>query len=110
MMDNIKKKLSSRKFWAAVVSFLTALLTAFNINNLTIEQVTLIVSGVGALAVYMLAEAHADNGRAKNSGAKSGGGSKTKGKSAYVQQSLCLPASAGWVSNKPSGRTRPAEA
>jgi glutamate dehydrogenase/leucine dehydrogenase len=61
MVPDWKRKLSSRKLWAGVISFITALLTAFNVNNLTIEQITVIISGIGALCVYMLAEAKADS-------------------------------------------------
>lgn len=59
--EALRRKLSSRKFWAGAVSFATALLTAFNVDKLTAEQITLIISGIGALAVYMLAEAHVDS-------------------------------------------------
>jgi len=64
-MINWKKKLSSRKLWAGIVSYITALLTAFNVSSLTIEQVIVIVSGVGALVIYILAEAHVDAMREK---------------------------------------------
>ena len=61
MKINWIQKLSSRKFWAGVVSFTTAILTAFNASELTSNQVTLIVSGIGALMIYMLAEGKADS-------------------------------------------------
>jgi hypothetical protein len=38
-------------------------LTAFNLTENTIAHVTIIVAGIGALCVYMLAEAKADAGR-----------------------------------------------
>jgi hypothetical protein len=61
-MDKIdwKRKLSSRKFWAAIVAFVSANAGAFGISEPVVAKVILIVSGIGALAVYMLAEAHAD--------------------------------------------------
>ncbi len=34
-----KQKLSSRKFLTAVIGFVTALMIAFNVDNLTIEKV-----------------------------------------------------------------------
>lgn len=58
-----KAKLSSRKFWTAVVAYITALLGSFNVGDNVTAQVALIVTGIGALAVYMLAEAKADAGR-----------------------------------------------
>ena len=40
MKINWKQKLTSRKFWAAVVTFVTTVLVAFGVPDLTIEQVT----------------------------------------------------------------------
>ncbi len=57
------RKLSSRKFWTAIAAWLTSLLTAFNVADATKQQVGLVVTGIGALAVYMLAEGIADKGR-----------------------------------------------
>lgn len=59
-MIDWKKKLSSRKFWAMVSALLLSILTAFGIPNLTAEQVVVIVSGIGGLVVYMLAESKVD--------------------------------------------------
>ena len=63
-MDKInwKRKLTSRKFWAAVVGFTTAILTAFKIDNLTVEQVTAVISALGVLVAYILGEGLADSG------------------------------------------------
>lgn len=41
---NWKQKLTSRKFWAAVVTFVTTVLVAFGVPDLTIEQVTAIIT------------------------------------------------------------------
>ena len=62
-----KAKLSSRKFWAAVVSYITAIATSFGVTDSWIARIVLIVTGIGALCVYMLAEGLADK-----SGAASG--------------------------------------
>ncbi len=59
---NWKRKLTSRKFWAAVVGFVTAILTAFKIDNLTVEQVTAVISALGVLVAYILGEGLADSG------------------------------------------------
>jgi hypothetical protein len=56
-----KRKLSSRKFWAAVAAWITSLLTAFGATDNAVARVSLIVAGIGSLAVYMLAEAKADS-------------------------------------------------
>ena len=55
-----KSKFSSRKFWAAIAAWITSLLTAFNASENVIARTVIIVSGIGALVVYMLAEAHVD--------------------------------------------------
>lgn len=59
---NWKRKLTSRKFWAAVVGFTTAILIAFKIDNLTVEQVTAVISALGVLVAYILGEGLADSG------------------------------------------------
>lgn len=58
-----KSKLTSRKFWAAIIGFITTLLTAFNISSLTIEQVVAIIGAVGTLIAYILAEGYVDGKR-----------------------------------------------
>lgn len=55
-----KTKLSSRKFWAMLAALVLSILTAFGVPSLTGEQVVVIISGIGALAVYMLAEGSVD--------------------------------------------------
>lgn len=63
-----KAKLTSRKFWAAVVGFVSAILVACNINNLTIEQVTAVITAGGVLIAYILGEGMVDAARAKKEG------------------------------------------
>lgn len=60
---NWKQKLSSRKFWAAVVGFITAVLVAFNVNSLTIEQVTAMITASGVLVAYIIGESVVDASR-----------------------------------------------
>lgn len=59
-----KKKLGSRKFWAMLAALVLSVLTAFGIPQLTLEQVAVIISGIGALVVYMLAESSVDKASA----------------------------------------------
>lgn len=61
---NLKQKLTSRKFWVALTGFITSLLVAFNVPDLTVEQVTTIVMGGGTLIAYILAEGFVDGNRA----------------------------------------------
>ncbi|MBE6837918.1 MAG: hypothetical protein E7507_00040 [Ruminococcus sp.] len=62
------KKLSSRKFWAAVVGFVTAVLVALNYSQLEIEQVAAIITGAGTLIAYIFAEGYVDGKRAESEG------------------------------------------
>ena len=60
---NWKQKLSSRKFWAAVAGFVTAILVAFRVESGTVEQVTAIITAGGVLAAYILGESVVDANR-----------------------------------------------
>jgi uncharacterized membrane protein len=64
-MDKInwKQKLTSRKFWAAVTGFVTALLVAFKVPDLTIEQVVAIISACATLIAYIIGEGMVDAAR-----------------------------------------------
>ncbi len=66
MMTKIdwKSKLSSRKFWAAVIGFVTALMVAFGANDLTIEQVVSVISASAVLIAYIIGEGMVDAARA----------------------------------------------
>lgn len=55
-----KKKLTSRKFWVALVGFVTALLVAFNVDKGSIEQITSIIMSFASLIAYILAEGFVD--------------------------------------------------
>lgn len=60
---NWKQKLTSRKFWAAVTGFVTALLVAFKVPDLTIEQVVAIISACATLIAYIIGEGMVDAAR-----------------------------------------------
>ena len=60
MKINWKQKLTSRKFWAAVIGFITALLIAFGVNDLTVEQVVSVVSAMSVLIAYIIGEGLVD--------------------------------------------------
>jgi lipoprotein signal peptidase len=61
-----KRKLSSRKFWAAIAAYVSANGAAFGLTQSLTARVVLIITGIGALCVYMLAEAKADSAGAAN--------------------------------------------
>ena len=63
MTVNWKQKLSSRKFWAAAVGFVSSLLIALNYSEMQIEQVTAVVTAGGVLIAYILGESYVDANR-----------------------------------------------
>ena len=58
--EDIIRKLTSRKFWVALIGFITALLIGMNVDTASIEKVTSIVMAGGTLIAYILAEGFAD--------------------------------------------------
>ncbi|RVU53815.1 hypothetical protein [Anaerosphaera multitolerans] len=58
-----KRKLSSRKFWAAIVGLVTALLTAFKFDEAVAVQVTSVIMAFGTLIAYIFAEGFIDGKR-----------------------------------------------
>jgi len=60
---NWKQKLTSRKFWAAVTGFITAILIAFKVDSLTIEQVVSVISASAVLIAYIIGEGMVDAAR-----------------------------------------------
>lgn len=61
-----KAKLSSRKFWAAVIGFITAVMVACNFDSITVEQVAAIIAAGGVLIAYILGESMVDKARAES--------------------------------------------
>lgn len=70
-MKNINwaKKLTSRKFWAAVVGFVTPIMIAAGATDNSVTQVTAIIMGGAALIAYIIGEGMTD---AANIGAETG--------------------------------------
>ena len=60
-----KQKLSSRKFWAAVVGFVSAVLIALHCSELQIEQIAAVITAGGVLIAYILGESYVDANRSK---------------------------------------------
>ncbi|MDR9852879.1 hypothetical protein RJP21_04595 [Paenibacillus sp. VCA1] len=56
----MKKKLSSRKFWALLAALATSILTAAGAGENVTLQVTGVIGAFGACIAYMLAEGAAD--------------------------------------------------
>ena len=60
MKEQIIRKLTSRKFWAAVVGFATAIIAVFNIDSITPEQAKVLIMGFATLIAYILGEGFVD--------------------------------------------------
>lgn len=57
---DIKRKLTSRKFWVALVGFITPILVMYKVPQETITQVTSIIMAGATLIAYILAEGFTD--------------------------------------------------
>lgn len=55
-----KKKLTSRKFWAAVVGFATPLLLAFGVAESDAAQITSIIMAGASVVAYIIGEGLVD--------------------------------------------------
>ena len=64
--NDLKRKLSSRKFWVALAGFVTSILYALNWAESDITQMAGIITAAGVLAVYIFGEAAADAAGAGN--------------------------------------------
>ena len=61
-----KRKLTSRKFWAAVAQFVSMLIIAFKGAQETATQVTAIIMAGAAVVAYIIGEGLTDAAAAKN--------------------------------------------
>lgn len=68
MKVNWKQKLTSRKFWAAVITFVTSVLVAFGVPDLTVEQVTAIITAGAGMIAYIIGEGLVDAARITSQG------------------------------------------
>jgi uncharacterized membrane protein len=68
MKINWKQKLTSRKFWSAIVGFVTAIMMALNYDEMTIEQVISVISASSILIAYIIGEGMVDAARIKKEG------------------------------------------
>ena len=56
-----KRKLSSRKFWAALAAFVGAVAVFCGAGESSITEITAIISAAGVLVAYILGEAIVDS-------------------------------------------------
>ena len=66
MKINWKQKLTSRKFWAAIITFITTLLVAFGVPDMTIEQVVAVITAGSSMIAYIIGEGLVDAARIKS--------------------------------------------
>ena len=58
-----KRKLTSRKFWVAVVAFITPLMLAFGVSEDSVTQIVAIVMAGADVLAYIIAEGMVDANR-----------------------------------------------
>lgn len=61
-----RRKLSSRKFWAAVSGVVISVMVMFGASSSEQERVAGVISSAGVLACYILAEGAADKAAINN--------------------------------------------
>jgi len=59
-MIDWKRKLTSRKFWMAIVAFITPLMLAFGVTESDAAQVTAIIMAGADVVAYIIAEGMVD--------------------------------------------------
>ncbi len=64
---NLRKKLSSRKLWAALIGVIVGLAAAFGIEENDYAQVVGVVGSVVSVISYIFGEASVDASRTKDS-------------------------------------------
>ena len=63
---DIKRKLTSRKFWVAVTEFVTMLIIAFNGTQETAAQIAAIIMAGAAVVAYIIGEGLIDTAGVKD--------------------------------------------
>ena len=61
----MKRKLTSRKLWLAIIGFVTALLVLCGVEDIKIEQICALIGALGSLCAYIFAEGYADASASK---------------------------------------------
>lgn len=60
-----KRKLTSRKFWLAVVGLVTGLLVAFKVDAETVETISGVIMSAASVVAYIIGEGLADAANAE---------------------------------------------
>ncbi len=56
MSEDLKRKLTSRKFWVALAGFVTGLIVAFGGTEATAAQVTALIMSGASVVAYIIGE------------------------------------------------------
>lgn len=71
-MMNLKEKLTSRKFWAAVAGFVAGLAVVFGLDQDVITQVAGLVGSIASVVAFIVAEGKVDAASAEAKEQKGG--------------------------------------
>ena len=74
-----KSKLTSRKFWVAIVTFITSIITAFGASDSAVAQVTGIIMAGAAAIAYIIGEGLVDAAKQKTDTSTAETTDKTEG-------------------------------
>lgn len=64
-----KRKLTSRKFWLAIVGFVTAILIYLNVDKGTTEQTASLIMAGASVIAYIIGEGLADSSHSNDNNA-----------------------------------------
>lgn len=70
---NWRAKLSSRKLWAAVAGFVTAVAAVLGADDMTAQQIAAVISAIGVLVAYIIGETCVDVARGSGGSDADGG-------------------------------------
>lgn len=65
-MIDWKTKLTSRKFWMAIIGLVTGILLAFKVDAQTVETISGVIMAAGSVVAYIIGEGLADAASAAN--------------------------------------------
>lgn len=57
---NWKRKLTSRKWWTAIIGVIVSLMVLFDVDSQTSERITALITAVSSAVAYTLAEGFVD--------------------------------------------------
>lgn len=61
--ETLKQKLASRKLWSAVAGVAVSLGAMFGMDEMTVGQITALISAIGVLVAYIFAEGLVDSSK-----------------------------------------------